>query len=456
MKLLLRRAAILLFFSLLVLVGLVIFTWQYVNNSSTWVQHPANRHLYANGKPINLGTIYDRAGRVLLQMIDGSMSFHGDKTVRTAVMHATGDMHNNVETSAQMAFPDRLSGWNIINGIYRLKSRSGSGSNLTLTLDAELCAAAYEELSGRKGTVGIYNYQTGEILCMVSAPSFDPENPPDIDADPEKYEGVYINRLLSAVYTPGSVFKLVTAAAAIENIENIEEKRFYCDGKLQIGGDLVTCMSAHGEISLSQALASSCNVAFGQLSLELGPEKLQRYAELAGFNSSLEVNGIKTAAGRVELADAKDVELAWAGIGQYTNTANPLNFMAYMGAIANDGLLVNPRILRERRVLSFVNASAGENKQIFSPDTAKKLKALIRESTLSIYGEDTMRGLGLCAKSGTAEVGGGKRPHAWFAGFLDSEEFPFAFVVVIENGGFGSRVAAPVALKVLQAAVNSF
>jgi len=453
MKLLSTRTALVLIYSLLLVLGLVAFTVKYFNNASAWVQYPTNRHLYANGKLHSSGTIYDCSGSILMQMVDGTTEFNKDKTVRTAVMHATGDVNSNVATGAQAVFRDRLTGWDIINGAYRFNNKLSSRSDLTLTLDADLCATAYKELDGRRGTVGVYNYKTGEILCMVSTPSFDPENPPDVEANPEKYEGVYINRLFSSAYTPGSVFKLVTAAAAIDHLNNVENNLYHCDGKLQIGGDMVTCPSAHGEVTIEQALANSCNTAFAQITLDLGADRLQKYADLAGFNSRLEVDGIKTAIGKVNVADVEGADLAWAGIGQYTNTANPLNFMAYMGAIANDGVRITPRILADQGIFSFITTSV-EKKRVLSAETAEKLGKMMRNNTISTYGEGNFRGLELCAKTGTAEVGGGKQPHAWFAGYLDREDFPLAFVVIIENGGSGSRAAAPVAAKVLQAAVR--
>lgn len=452
MKLIAKRALVLLLLALLLLWGLYSFTAKYLNNAARWVQHPSNRHLYADGTLRASGTIYDCLGNILLQVEEGSVKFNEDRTVRTAVMHAVGDLHGNVATGAQAVFGERLSGWGIINGVYTFHNKRSFLHDLNLTLDARLCAAAYRELKGYRGTIGVYNYKTGEICCMVSTPSFDPENPPNPDSDAEKYEGVYLNRLLSATYTPGSVFKLVTAAAALENLS--EENLYHCSGKLQIGDELVTCLSAHGEVTLEQALAHSCNVAFARITLELGADTLQKYAELAGFNAGLAADGIKTAVGKVDLQGAEGADLAWAGVGQYTNTANPLNFMAFMGAIANDGLRVTPKLLAGRGPLSFLLVPPLETKRVLAAETAQKLGKMMRNNTLSVYGEGKFQNLELCAKSGTAEVGGGEKPHAWFAGFLKREDFPLAFVVVVENGGSGSGIAAGIAAKVLQEATK--
>jgi len=453
MRLLLKRASVVLALALLLVIGLTVFMVKYFVNAPKWAGYPANKHLFTGGKPISSGNIYDRSGEILFQIANGKKKYNQNKTVRTAVMHATGDMDGNVATGARVAFREKLGGWNLVNGAYHF-DRSDFGEDITLTLDAGLCATAYKALNGRKGTVGVYNYKTGEILCMVSSPSFDPQNPPNVENNADRYKGVYLNRLMSAVYTPGSVFKLVTSQAAIETIKGIEDRIYHCDGKFNINGQLVTCQSAHGDVTLEQALADSCNVAFAHISLELGADTLQKYTDSAGLNSSLKVDGIMTAKGKVDVSKAEGGDLAWAGIGQYTNTVNPLNFMAYMGAIANDGVRVTPRILSGNGLLSGLKNITAEKKRIMPASTSNKLGKMMRNNVINNYGENKFKGLEMCAKSGTAEVGGGLRPHAWFAGYLDRDDFPLAFVVVIENGGSGSTAAGAVAARVLKEAVN--
>lgn len=442
MKILSRRGAILLVFLLAFLGGFGFFLHSYTVKAATWVKYPANKHYYLNGQPI-AGTVYDRNGAVLARTVNGVRQYHSSAAVRTALMQDIGDSAGNVATGVQVVFANRLSGWNLVNGAFRLDT---SGKDIHLTLDADLCATAYEALGGRSGTVGVYNYHTGEILCMVSSPSFDPQNPPDVKADASAYEGVYRNRFLSGVYTPGSVFKLVTAAAAIDNIPDIDQKTFHCTGVLSIGSDRVTCPEVHGTINFRQALADSCNVAFGQIALQLGSSTLQTYAQKAGFNSALKVDGIPTVAGRVDLSKAKGANLAWAGIGQYTDTANPLNFMAYVGAIANGGVRVDPRILTD---------SQPATAQVLSASTAKKLGDMMRNDVVSHYGDGNFKGLQLCAKTGTAQLAPGQKSNSWFAGYMARSDCPLAFVVVVEHGGAGLTAASPIANKVLQAAVKT-
>lgn len=456
MKLLTRRAFGLLILTLLLVIGLLVFTVKYAIDASSWAQHATNKHLYSDGQLKTAGKIYDRNGEILLQTVDGVQKYNESETVRRALMHAIGDSYGNIATSAQVAYSDSLSGWDPVNGAYRFSDKLGSSSSdMKLNLDAELCSVAYKAMNGRKGTVGVYNYKTGEVLCMVSTPSFDPENRPDVEADPEKYEGVYINRLMSAAYTPGSVFKLVTAAAAIDNLENIDTMVYKCEGEKLINGAKVTCPEPHGNVTLEQALAKSCNISFAEISLELGGKTLQKYAEKAGFNSSLKIDGIKTGVGKVDVSEAEGGDLAWAGIGQYSDTANPMNFMAYVGSIANDGVRVTPKLISNKGIISVLPGDGIQEKRILSKETAEKLVAMMRNNVTEVYGENNYKGLELCAKSGTAEVGEDKKPHAWFVGFLDREDCPFAFVVVVENGGSGSKVAGAVAGKVLKTAVEN-
>lgn len=454
MKLLTRRSLVLVVFLLIFLLTLLAFTANYTKNASAWATQPYNKHLYRGGILATDVQILDRNGEMLFHTEDNISKYSKSKAIREATMHAIGDPVGNVATGATKAFNDKLVGWSLLNGVYRYGF--SPTSELNLTIDANLCVTAYDALNGKKGAVGVYNYKTGEILCMVSSPTFDPDNIPDVEKYPQKYEGVYINRLLSASYTPGSIFKLVTAAAAIDNIPDIDSRVFNCSGVLAIDDDLVTCPNPHGEINFKQALAKSCNVTFAEISLELGHDTLQKYSQKVGFNSGIKVNGIRTTSGKIDLGQANRWDLAWAGIGQYKDTANPLNFMAYMGAVANEGKRVAPIIIKQNKIMSSFTNLAGGSKRILSKDTANELKAMMRYNVTDGYGDKNFKDLKLCAKTGTAQVGGSENPHSWFAGFMDREDCPLAFIVIVENGGSGIGTAAPIANKVLQAALASY
>ena len=150
---------------------------------------------------------------------------------------------------------------------------------------------------------------------MVSAPTYDPADPP---SSPE--EGSYINRFTSSTFVPGSVFKLVTAAAAIENLDDAYTWEINCTGSVSYGGQYaVTDETAHGTVDLEKALEVSCNCYFGQLAEKLGPGLLEKYVEKAGLTTSYDINGIKTAEGSFSYPDS-GMNLAWTGIGPVSYT----------------------------------------------------------------------------------------------------------------------------------------
>lgn len=448
-----KRAVLCLIIALALIAGLGLFCFRFVKNASDWAAYPYNRHMYSNSGQLLSGTILDRDGDVLTEVKDGERVYYPDATVRRATVHAVGDGSGYIGTGALTAFADRLSGYNLITGGY---SPLGSGRNLTLTLDAYLNVTAYNAMDGRQGTVGVYNYKTGDILCMVSTPSFDPENAPDASS---AEDGIYLNRFLSSAQVPGSIFKTVTLTAALENLPDLKDRTFTCTGETTVGGTVITCPKPHGKMDIESAFANSCNGVFGALAAELGSDTMTKYVEQAGLTRRMSVDGIMTAAGHYDVSEADKGQIGWSGVGQYTDTVNPCNMMAYMGAIANGGTAAVPRLILDITTPSGIPTSwqrTEETDTLVQASTASQVKEMMKNNVVQTYGTDRFRGLDIGAKSGTAEVGGDKRPNAWFAGFLDDPEHPYAFIVLVENGGGGASVAGEIAATVLQACVDKF
>lgn len=446
-----KRAVLCLIIALALIAGLGLFCFRFVKNASDWAAYPYNRHMYSNSGQLLSGTILDRDGDVLTEVKDGERVYYPDATVRRATVHAVGDGSGYIGTGALTAFADRLSGYNLITGGY---SPLGSGRNLTLTLDAYLNVTAYNAMDGRQGTVGVYNYKTGDILCMVSTPSFDPENPPDASS---AEDGIYLNRFLSSAQVPGSIFKTVTLTAALENLPDLKDRTFTCTGETTVGGTVITCPKPHGKMDIESAFANSCNGVFGTLAAELGGDTMTKYVEQAGLTRRISVDGIMTAAGHYDVSEADKGQIGWSGVGQYTDTVNPCNMMTYMGAIANGGTAAVPRLILDITTPSGIPTSwqrTEETDTLIQASTASQVKEMMKNNVVQTYGTDRFRGLDIGAKSGTAEVGGDKRPNAWFAGFLDDPEHPYAFIVLVENGGGGASVAGEIAATVLQACVD--
>ena len=264
-----------------------------------------------------------------------------------------------------------------------------------------------------------------------------------------------MNRFLSSSYPPGSTFKLITAIAALETLDDAETRTYFCDHGTTVDGEIISCMSKHSEMTLREALAKSCNAYFSQLAIDLGAETLQKYADKLGFNSVAEIDGIKAKASRIDLSNIRKVDLGWAGMGQYTDLVNPLGYLTIMGAIANEGKAVKPYMIESVTTAEGIkigSSSTDYTSQLFSKTTANKLKEMMRYTVSSTYGDHRFPGLSICAKTGTAEVDDGITPHSWFVGFNMNNDCPLAFVVVAENAGAGVGVARTVANKTLQAA----
>ena len=197
MKKIEKRALLCLLLAAALLLGSGLFVFRFVKNGGRWVSFAATRHLYNRQGQLSVGRVLDRDGDVLSWTEeDGTRRWYDNSTVRKATLHAVGDAQGNIGTGALVAFADQLSGYNLLTGAY---SPLGAGNDLYLTLDARYNYIAYEALAGRKGAVGVYNYETGEVLCMVSTPAFDPLYPPSAEEmeGNDAYDGVYLNRFLS-------------------------------------------------------------------------------------------------------------------------------------------------------------------------------------------------------------------------------------------------------------------
>lgn len=434
MKKVTTRAYAALVIAACVVLGLAFYLSKLVRDGGEWASFYANDSVYDDGT-LNEGQIVDRGGTVLVSAGDGTYRYADDSDVRTACLHVVGDISGNIGTGALSAFRPRLIDYSFLTGT------TGTGGTVKLTIDSALNVTAYKALAGRKGAVLVYNYKTGEILCMVSSPSYDPNV--GFDESDSSYEGAYINRTISATFVPGSIFKIVTVAAAAETRSDLWSDTFACSGSVDIGGDTITCSGRHGTQTIEEAFANSCNCAFAEIADEVGGDVIASYAQKYGLTESHSLNGIETAAGSIVSGGTSDANTAWEGIGQYQDMVCPYSMLRLVGAIANGGTLVEPTLL------------CGESDgtaQLMEASTAETLADMMSYNTEYKYGASKFPGLDLCAKTGTAQLDDGT-DHAWFAGFITNEDYPLAFVVLVENGGGGLSQAAPIANAVLQQAV---
>ena len=429
MKKVKNRSASVLIIALLCICGLFVYFSRYIADGSDWVAFSSGLGLYADST--GGGKVYDRDG-VLLADAAGR-DYSNDKTTRLASYHLLGDYEGRTGSGVLTWLGDDLLGFDLISGSYQLTT-----PELHLTVDTDLNNAAYAALAGRAGSVQIMNYKTGEVLCQVSSPVIDPDDPSVIP------DGAYINRAISATFTPGSVYKIVTMVAALNEVKDIYEREFICTGSVDIQGIPVNCTGTHGTQDIRHAFANSCNCAFAEIAQLVGADNMAKYSKKLGMTQSHRLNGIPTSAGNYETFLDGSVELSWSAIGQATNLTCPFSMLRLVAAIANEGTLTVPTLIPYEKKT--------ETAKLMDKDVAVQLKEYMQYNVEHTYGRGSFPNLNIGAKTGTAEVGDGT-DHAWFVGFLDDEEHPYAFVVQVEKGGGGLSVAGSIANKVLQVAV---
>ncbi|MDD7684091.1 penicillin-binding transpeptidase domain-containing protein [Eubacterium pyruvativorans] len=438
-----KRAILCLLMALILALGMCLFVFRFVRDGDKWATFHANEHIYKNGY-LSIGTIYDRNGMRLAANglgPGGRPRYAGNAGIRRATAHAVGDVQGNVSTSAEAVFKKQIVGYNPLTGTY---SVTGRGNDVKLSISAKACRTAYNALGNHNGLVGVYNYHTGEILCMVSKPTFDPASPPNPNT---AASGTFMNKFLSGRMAPGSIFKLVTSAAAIDTLPDLDRFQYYCTGSRVINGEKINCTAAHGQEDFAGALANSCNCAFSVLADRIGAKTMARYAKKCGLTTSYDISGVRNAPGVFEFPSNSTFNLGWAGIGQWKDQLNPCSMMVYMGGIASGGTSVVPKLVHH------TVASVDHTDRMLSTSTANRLKRMMKNNVRKTYGTRNFPGLDIYAKSGTAEVAN-QRPNAWFSGFIADKGHPYAFIVCVENSGTGANYAAPVANKVLQELVN--
>lgn len=437
------RAKALLLLATLLLGGFFFFVGEFWAKADKWVVFPNSPHLYSAGN-IGSGVVVDRDDYLILDLNNGR-TYTEDMALRKSMLHWVGDRYGMISAPALPHYLAESSGYDLMNGLY---SYGGYGAVQTLTLSASAQKVALAALGNRKGTVAVYNYKTGQLLCSVTTPTYDPDDVPAVQ------DGMYMNRFTQNTFSPGSIFKIVTTAAVLEKAPHLLEETFVCNDVYQMGVDKVTCGHIHGRQTLKEAFRNSCNCAFAQIAEKLGAENLQSYVDSCGVVDSVSFDGITTAKGKFQ-ADTSPVNLAWGAIGQYTDLINPCSFLTFVGAVANGGEGVTPYVVEKITAEggTAYQAKTQTRQRVMSQETAAILQEYMRNNVATKYSDSYFPGLNVCAKTGTAEVAGSNH-NAMLAGFVMDEEYPLAFVVCVQDAGYGITVALPIASKVLAECKN--
>jgi len=443
------RATALIILALLLVTGFGFFLVEYFTQSENWVVHSGSPHVY-NGENIGCGVIVDRDNTLLLNLLEGR-TYSNSLLLRQATVHWVGDRYGSVSAPAISHYASELAGFDRLNGVYNYGQTGGVAE---LTLSAVMQTAALEAMGEYKGTVAVYNYKTGQLLCAVTTPTYDPDNVPQFAEGDSQYDGLYVNRFTQSAYIPGSIFKIVTLAAALEENPAVTQQTFSCTGSYRIGNEQITCEDPHWNQSLKDAFRNSCNCAFAQIAQQLGGDTLQRYVEKFGVTEAVSFDGITTVKGNFQSAGQAELNVAWSSIGQHLDQVNPCAFLKFMGAVANDGRAAAPYLVEEITVGGnrTYNAKTQLDQPILSRETVDILQEYLQYNVTAKYGPENFPGLTVGAKTGTGEVGGDKKPNAMLAGFVEDEDMPLAFIVCVEDAGYGRAVCVPIISKVLEAA----
>lgn len=360
-----------------------------------------------------------------------------------------------------------------------LIGREPTGATLELTIDPAVQRAADEALGDRRGAVVALDPSTGAILALVSHPTYDPNSlsSHNLNAVQQAYEQLstdesrpLTNRATGGdLYPPGSVFKLVVAAAALESNEFDPESELPSPLRYTLPGTETSIpnfggSSCSGEdtTTLFDSVRVSCNTSFGWLANELGADTLNQQAEAFGFGQSLQVP-LPVTASRYPV-DADDAQVGLTGIGQYDVRVTPLQVAMISAGIANGGQVMTPYLIetvRDKDLSEIDTTKAQEFNDAISETTAQELTDMMVAVVESGSGSRAaVPGVQVAGKTGTAEFGTNGAAHAWFTGFAPADEPNIAVAVVVESatndwtGETGGVVAAPIAQQVLEAGVN--
>ncbi len=431
---------------------------------SIWASDVRNSRLRATNSL--RGDITDRDGNVLATTAeDGTREYAANAIARRALSQTVGDIAGMSGTGIETFYSATLLdiSTSLLDRLSELfHSRDHVGSSIQITVDGPLQAwIASEFPSGYRGAVCVTNYKTGEILAMVSMPNYDPYDLSN-RSDTQVEDTAYLNRCLQGLYTPGSVFKIITLASAITNDSAVIDQDFSCSGEWTYEGGRIVCAggTSHGALNLKTAFKRSCNVTFGKLAYQLGPERLTRTAERFGFNENFKFGDflIYNSAFPTEFNGMNG--LVWAGIGQGEVLVTPLHMTMISGAVANGGVMMKPWLI-QRVANSLGKPTATGVPTVYRQVLSASEAGLIAEYMYATVQSGTatraaIKGYTVCGKTGSAEVSDDKsvETNAWFTGFLYDEAHPYAISVVIEGGGAGARMPSELAAKALKKAIE--
>lgn len=455
-----------------VLIGNI--TYLQVFKASELQDMPANNHTIKRAQYIKRGSIITADGLTLAESIqqqDGT--YVRSYPNGNLAAHAVGYYSQQYGSSGVEASQDKTltgskdySSWQ--HAINSLAGITEPGNSVQLTIDSRIQQAAEGALSGRKGAIVVLDPRTGAVLAWASAPAYDNAN---IQAAIEAANASggtdtsMFDRATQALYTPGSTFKVVTLASALENGAATLQSKFDSPGRMKIGGADVVSVNevGYGSITLDRAFAVSSNTVFGQVAEQLGAEQLITTARAFGYGQKLGQDFSAAASIMPEPEQMSLWELAWAGAGQPVgqgHTPGPqttiMQNAVMAAAIANGGIAMNPYVVGQilapdgTVIKTTRERSLGQAVSATTADAVKQAMLDVVQNGSGVAA--SIPGVKVAGKTGTAETNS-STPNSTFVGFAPYDTPTLAISVVLEETGETEANAAAIAGQVLRAAL---
>jgi peptidoglycan glycosyltransferase len=470
-----RRLGLFFIIAFVIIVGDVTY-WQVIDASSI-TSRPDNPRLSLQASHVRRGLILDRNGTILANRTVGANGIvqrtYSDPSLSEVIGY---DSPRYGKSELEQTYDGYLSGsvlgTNWTSLINQWEHKQVVGDNLTLTIDDKLQREVAALLPNQPSAAVVSDPSTGQILAMVSNPGFDANQV----SQPAYWQSLLqssglplINRATAGYYPPGSTFKTVTLSGAIESgLVNLQTMFYGTDatGPLTVGGhtfpaainNLAECYQS-APVSLTTAFACSDNIVYAEIGLKLGTDRFLQYTHAFGLDQHLPFD-IPTSESHVRNPGGpfQSVDLASAAFGQGQLHVTPLQMNLVADAIANNGVIEAPYLVQRVTAPDGTVVKTTNPTPLYHPisaATAAQVKAAMENvvQTGSGYADKDL-GIPVAGKTGTAEPGDGGAPHAWFIAFAPADHPKIAVTVIVEHAGEGAVVAAPIACRIIKAALN--
>lgn len=430
------------------------------------INNPYNTRIAAMAGKVIRGDITDKNGNLLatsqVQEDDSVLRVYpyGRTFAQAVGYHSKGG--SGIEAAMNFELLSSHSG--ILKGLVNdVTHQKGQGDTVVTTLDARIQQAAYDALGDYSGAVVAMEPGTGKILAMVSKPDYDPNQINEIwDSlvGEGSTETCLLNRVTQGLYPPGSTFKILTALEYIrEHPDDWEDYTYECDGAFEYGDYTIRCSenAVHGHMTVRSALAKSCNGAFANMAESLDKDAMRSLCDAVGYNSRLDMALPQSATSFPIDQNTDTWQMLQSVIGQGKTQTTPLVNALMAASVANGGTIMKPYLIDR---VEGANGKIQEKNmpqslsKVMTPEEAELMTELmvgvINEGTGSAGGSDQYQ---VAGKTGSAQYDSSENTHALFVGFAPADNPKIVVSVIVEQGGSGGRVAAPIAKAVMDAAL---